>query len=399
MTTRTELLELIRNGENSGVEFKRDTVDSRGLAREIVALANLAGGRILLGVEDDGSVSGITRPSLEEWVMQACRDKVRPEVIPFYEVVRDVTPGRDVAIVAVSRGYALHALWHNSHRTYYVRVGSINREANEDELARLLQQRGSLRAELQPVSGTGSASLDGRRIEDYFTRVRGQGLPMDPPSRERLLANTEFLTTDGAATVAGMLLFSAEATRYLPHAGISAAAYAGSEKDYAAVERAQLRGPLTGLRGVGGLVEPGLVEQAWAFVSRTAGVGSTIVDGARRVDRPAYPEAVIREVIVNAVVHRDYLLTSTDIELSVYADSLEVVSPGRLPNGITVEAMRDGARAARNQLLKDVMRDYDYMEHMGMGVPRTIIAGMRAHNGSEPEFETSHERVTVRLHR
>lgn len=399
MTTRTELLELLRNGENSGVEFKRDTLDPRGLACEIVALTNLSGGRILLGVDDDGTVVGITRPNLEEWVMQACRDKVRPEVIPYFEIVRDVTPGRDVAVVEVARGYALHALWHNSHRTYFVRVGSTNREANEEELARLLQQRGSLRAELQPVSGTSSANLDVRRLGDYFNRVRRQVLPADPDRRERLLVNTELVTAEGPATVAGMALFSAEVTRFLPHVGISAAAYPGSEKDYTAVERAQLRGPMAALQGTGGLVETGLVEQAWAFVARTAGGRSIIVDGARRVDTPAYPEDVIREVVVNAVVHRDYLLTSTDIELSVYADRLEVISPGRLPNGITVESMRDGVRAARNQLLKDVMRDYDYMEHMGMGVPRTIIAGMRAHNGTEPEFEEAHERLTVRLRR
>ncbi|MGI9000682.1 MAG: ATP-binding protein [Pseudonocardia sp.] len=399
MTTRTELFELLRNGENSGVEFKCDTLEARSLACEIVALTNLSGGRILLGVETDGTVVGSTRPNLEEWVMQACRDKVRPGVIPYIEIVRDVMPGRDVAIVEVSRGYALHALWHNNHRTYFVQVGSTNREVNEAELARLVRQRGSLRTELQPVSGTSSANLDGRRLVDYFNRIRGQILPVDLEQRERLLVNTEFVTSDGPATVAGMALFSVEATRFLPHAGISAAAYPGSEKDYTAVERTQLRGPMTALQGTGGLVEAGLVEQAWAFVARTAGGRSIIVDGARRVDSPAYPEEVIREVIVNAVVHRDYLLTSSDIELSVYADRLEVISPGRLPNGITVESIRDGARAARNQLLKDVMRDYNYMEHMGMGVPRTIIAGMRAHNGTEPEFEEDHERLTVRLRR
>ncbi len=80
--TKTELLELINNGENSGVEFKRDDIDNRALAKELVAFANLAGGQLLLGVEDDGSVSGITRLNLEEWVMTACRDKIRPEVIP-----------------------------------------------------------------------------------------------------------------------------------------------------------------------------------------------------------------------------------------------------------------------------------------------------------------------------
>jgi ATP-dependent DNA helicase RecG len=77
--TKTDLLELIKNGENSGVEFKRDTIENRTLAKELVAFANLQGGRVLLGVDDDGSVAGVTRPRLEEWVMTACRDKIRPE--------------------------------------------------------------------------------------------------------------------------------------------------------------------------------------------------------------------------------------------------------------------------------------------------------------------------------
>ena len=76
--TKTELLELIKNGESSGVEFKRDTIDNRALAKELVAFANLRGGRVILGVEDDGSVTAITRDRLEEWVMTACRDKIRP---------------------------------------------------------------------------------------------------------------------------------------------------------------------------------------------------------------------------------------------------------------------------------------------------------------------------------
>lgn len=81
--TRTELLELIKNGESSGTEFKRDTLDNRALAKEIVAFANHSGGGILLGVDDDGSITGITRPDLQEWVMNACRDKIRLEIIHF----------------------------------------------------------------------------------------------------------------------------------------------------------------------------------------------------------------------------------------------------------------------------------------------------------------------------
>src|ERR1700733_4822388 len=102
--TKTELLEIIRNGESSGVEFKRDDIDNRALAKELVAFANLEGGQVLLGVEDDGTVSGVVRPHLEEWVMMACRDKIRPEIIPYFETVKDVEPGKDVAVVRVEPG-------------------------------------------------------------------------------------------------------------------------------------------------------------------------------------------------------------------------------------------------------------------------------------------------------
>ena len=87
MITRTELLEIIANGENSGVEFKRDTLRNYNLAKELVAFSNLDGGMVLLGVEDDGSISGLARNRLEEWVMNACRDKIRPGIIPFFEII------------------------------------------------------------------------------------------------------------------------------------------------------------------------------------------------------------------------------------------------------------------------------------------------------------------------
>src|SRR6266446_4668875 len=217
--TKTELLEIIGNGENSGVEFKRDAIDNRELAKEIVALANLRGGSLLLGVEDDGSISGIVRPGLEEWVMTACRDKVRPEIIPFFELVREVEAGKDIAVVRVESGYTVHAVWHNQHRTYYIRVGTLSREASHEELERLFQQRGSIRAELRPISGTTFEELDLRRLKDYFERIRQQELPREPDHQEEeqtrdgwraqwvnLLVNTEVMSADegvAACTLGG----------------------------------------------------------------------------------------------------------------------------------------------------------------------------------------------------
>ena len=398
MTTRIELLELINNRENSGVEFKRDVIDNRALAKELVAFSNLSGGAVLLGVEDDGSIFGLSRQNLEEWVMTACRDKIRPAIIPFFEIIRDVEPGKDVAIVRVTPGFSVHSVWHNSGNTYYIRVGTQSREATPEELSRLFQQRGAFRAEMRPVSGAQLADLDLRRLRDYFGRVRQQDTPDegDEAGWNTLLLNTELMVEEGIS-VSGLLLFGTSPNRFLPFAGIDAAAFPGAEKDYAARERTTLRGPMTPLMGEGGLVENGLVEQALDFIRRNVANKTVLEDGARRVDVPVYPSEVLRETVVNALIHRDYLLTSTDIELAIYSDRLEVISPGRLPNGITPARMRTGCRAARNQLIKDVMRDYGYLEHMGMGVPRKIVRGMKAHNGTDPELIEGEESFTVRL--
>lgn len=440
--TKTELLELIKNGESSGVEFKRDTIDNRALAKELVAFANLRGGRVILGVDDDGSVIGITRDRLEEWVMTACRDKIRPELIPYYEIIRDVDPAKDVAVVQVDRGWAVHHVWHNNHRTYYIRVGTQSREASAEELERLFQQRGTFRLEVRGVSGSYMADFDYRRLRDYFERVRQQEVPPEKPSNEwlereeaqarkraldegdegkweaiieykkaqwqenrenewrSLLINTEFLVEEDdrvPATVAGLLLFCAHPNRFLPQAGIDAVAYPGKEKDYAAKERLSIRGPMLALLGKHGIIENGLVEQAVEFVRRNTQVAATIADGSRREETWTYPEEAVRETIVNALVHRDYLVSGTTVELSIYEDRLEVISPGRLPNGITPQRMIIGCRSARNQLLKDVMRDYGYLEHMGMGVPRKIVKGMQKHNGTTPELVEDEEQFVVRL--
>jgi len=335
MTTRTELLEIIASGENSGVEFKRDDLRTQDLAKELVAFSNLEGGMVLLGAEDDGTITGLARDDLEEWVLNVCRDKIRPAIIPFFEVVRGVRDNQDIAIVRVTRGYDVHALWHNNTNRYLIRAGSQSREASPEELARLFQQRGSVRAELRPVSGAVLANLDRRRLRNYFGNIRQQDVPEDEDEEawRSLLINTEVMTDEGV-TVGGMLLFGIAPNRFLPHAGIDAVAFSGMEPDYDAQERTTLRGPMTPLLGKGNdLTENGVVEQALNFVQRNTRV-VVEAQGGRRVERPAYPPDALRECIVNALIHRDYLLTSTDIQLAVYSNRLEIVSPGRLPNGI-----------------------------------------------------------------
>ena len=400
-----ELADLIRNGENSGAEFKRDDIRPDSLAKEMAALLNFEGGYVLLGVEKDGSVSGLTRDpaDAEEWVMTASRDQIRPAVIPYWETI-EWDPGRVVGIVQlpadspdkpykVKRG----AAW-----VTQIRVGTTSRDATDEEEERLYAQSGRLPYDLKPVVGASLKDLDHRRLVDYFRIRRGQTPPPDEDEAawRTLLLNTDLMVEDrgrATPTVAAVILFGRHGARLVRHSSITAAAYPGNEKDYATTERAVLQGPVVGLFSPQDeLVEAGVIEQALAFVQRNTATASAAIDG-RREDRPDYPPDVVREVVVNAIAHRDYTIAVTDIELSIYLDRLEVISPGRLPNTVTVDKMRAGYRATRNELLKDVLRDYRYIEATGLGVPRKIILGMREHNGSEVDLIEEEDRFLVRV--
>ena len=199
------------------------------------------------------------------------------------------------------------------------------------------------------------------------------------------------------ATIDGMLLFGRTPNKFLPQSGIRAVCFTGIELDYAARADENLRGPMVPLRSANGnIVEPGLVDQAWDFVRRNT-TPTAHLESARKIQSWDYPESVVREAVVNALVHRDYSIAGTDIMLAIFSNRLEITSPGRLPNTITTDGMKAGARYARNQTLVHIMRDYGYADARGMGVRNKIIPGMREHNGTEPDLIEQESRFIVRL--
>ena len=406
--TRLELIELIRNHENSGVEFKRDDITADRLAAEMAALLNREGGHILLGVEDDQTVSGLTRDRMkaEEWVMEAARSHVQPATIPSWETIRwDDDKVVGVVSLPADAPDKPYKAKRGSAWVTRIRVGTTTRDATREEEERLYQQSGQLQYELKPVPrapGTDVDTLDLRRLRDYFTRVLAGTAPSDDDvgAWSTLLANLDLATASigrRTATIGGVLLFGKNPKRWLPQSGIRAICYPGAQPDYATRADQDLRGPLAPLRARDGLlVEPGLVDQAWDFVRRNT-TPTAWLEGPRRVDRWEYPEEVVREAMANALIHRDYSIAGTDVMLVIYSNRLEIVSPGRLPNTVTPEGMKLGARYARNQLLVNVMRDYGYVDARGMGVRNKIIPGMKAHNGTEPDLIEEEYRFTVRL--
>lgn len=399
---KATVLEMIAQGENSGVEFKRDDCRPEQLAKEVVAMANAYGGCILLGVEDDGTVSGLQRPDVETWVMDAVFGaKVHPMMLPFYEEI-ELDDGKRVAAISFPLGAAKpYVLRHNKREEIYVRVGSTSRLATREQQARLFESGGLVHAESLPVSGTTLESLDLDRIRDYLERVIKD--PEVPDSETGWIARLNALGLMAEAqaghttcTVAGLLLFGYTPRRYFRQAGIRLMAFDGLDKDYKAKIDKVLDGPLIALRAK---AQDGLIEQFSKAIQDVASEESaTIGEDFRRERRWHYPPEVIREVLINALAHRDWT-RPVDIEVAVYADRLECISPGALPNSMTVEKMVAGQRSMRNQVILDLLRDYGYVDARGMGVRTKIIPLMRKENGVDPIFEATEDYLKTVLPR
>ena len=403
---RTELLELIANNENSRVEFKRDDCHPDEIAREMSALLNLEGGVILLGVEKDQRISGLTRSreAAEEWVMNIARNNLQPPTNPVWTSIT-MEDGRIVGVVELPPDSPGKPHKAKRGRTWvtFTRVGSILNEATREEEARLYQAAGLVRYEIKAVPDIGLESLDIDRVENYLCEVLKRSAPGHDEVEDwrRFLVNSDLMVgvgDDFLLTVAGLLLFGENPNRRLPQAGVTAAAFPGVEKDYNTTDEERIRGPLVSLISKrGAAVDKGVIDRTVDFVKRN--MGSTAwLEGARRRRKRAFPLDAVREAVVNAVAHRDYAREGTDIEVSLYCDRLEVISPGRLPNGVTVEKMKEGVvRVARNELIKEILRDYRYIEHHGMGVRNRIIESMRHHNGTAPDLVEEDDRFIVRL--
>ena len=234
--TKSELLELIANGENSGVEFKRDDVRPEQLAKEVVALANFQGGRILLGVEDDGTISGIHRENIEHWVMDTVFGRyIHPMILPFYEEVK-VDDDHRVAIITITQGSTKPYVVRNRDREeIYVRAGTTSRLATREQQARLFALGGMLHAEMLPVSGSTLRDLSQERLTDYLTTIVGdREIPSTDDSWGERMCGLGFMVErqDGSpvCTIAGLVLFGHSPRRLLRQAGIRWMAFEGEDK-------------------------------------------------------------------------------------------------------------------------------------------------------------------------
>ena len=386
--TVDQMLQQIRAGEDGRAEFKtlrlrgRSVVspDAEDLAGELAAFANAEGGTVFLGVDDSGTVTGIPRNRVElveRWLLDVATHNCDPPIRPI--IRKALLPNADgedahVLLAEVPRGLYVHR---TSGGRYYGRIGSTKRDLAPAELGRLFQLRGREYVfDEQPVPAARVEDLNRHRLEAFF------GRSLTIPWLD-LLRNTRVTIRDedgmDRPTVAGLLVFGTEPTDFLASGSIEAACYGGtrlSSDDLLHAER--LAGP------VSDQIDAGL-----GFVAgfmRNAGSESAGANTAK------YDIDVVDEAVVNAVAHRDYSISGSKIRLFLFADRLELYSPGKLPNTIKLDDM-PYRTFTRNQLLVTFLSKIRskrtgriFLESRGEGV-RKILHDGEAHSGRPPEYD------------
>lgn len=359
-----ELRNQILLGEDSTRQFKREPSADAKMAGEIVAFANSGGGRIFVGVEKDGTIAGLTGEEAEkvgEDMAKVAWDRVRP---PFSILSRSI-PTSDGIVVVIEIADGPSKPYCDNDGEYWVKNGPDKRRVRSpEEMSRLFQSGGKFYAESQVVAASTLEDFDHDRFERFYEAKYSE----TPPHRteegeayQRTLENLE-LVDSGRVTVAGLLLFGnrRRLSVLIPEMKIDAVWFKGTER--AASEWHDQR-TITGT-----LAEQ--FDEGMGFLKRW----NTRVqdDGSfNQTGHPEVPETVFEELLVNALIHRDYFIKDS-IKVFIFDDRIEIRSPGKLPNSLTVDQIRRGVRRSRNVLLASFAPDLLNFRGIGSGIVRSL---------------------------
>ncbi len=378
------ILAQIALGEDTTRQFKVDVRNGESLAAEMVAFANSEGGTLLIGVADDGSTPGLGKDDvarINQLISNAASQLVRS---PLAVQTENLALGNGRVLIVLSVPKGIDKPYFDKNGVIWLKTGADKRRVNsKEELRRLFQMSDQFHADELPTK-SGIDKLDKLRFRDFLRDVYQQALPETPQGLTQLLQNMNLAADDGHLNLAGALLFAEQPERIKPQFVIKAIRYPGNQihvSNY--IDTEDFAGPL-----------PKLFADALAFIMRNLHK----TQGGRGVNAPGraeIAEAVFEELLVNALVHRDYFV-SAPIRLFIFDNRIEIISPGHLPNNLTVKKIRAGNSNIRNPILVSYVAKGLLPYHgLGSGIKRALT--------SWPDIEFSDDRdgclFTATVHR
>ncbi len=346
-----DILTILSQGEDSLNQFKKNVTNADSLAAEIIAFSNGQGGRLFIGVDDDGKVTGLLKDDIQR-LNQLVSNTASQNVLPAVNPTTAIATIEDLHILVVEVPKGLNKPYQDKKGVFWVKSGSDKRRAtSREEIQRLFQASGMVHADVNP-SGLTVADLDMQYFAVFFAKRYGETLEEQALPLEQTISNLN-LGKEGELNLTGALLFSKNPAPRLPAFIVKAGAFPGDSittENY--IDSREINGKIADV-----------FQQTLSFILANI----THIQGDQGVNSlggPEIPRIVLEELLTNALVHRDYFI-SAPIRVFIFVDRVEIISPGHLPNNLTVENIKAGNSNSRNPVMASFA--YQILPYRGFG--------------------------------
>ena len=362
--TEQELIELCSLGESTTVQYKQEFTTQKQIAEELVAFANTRGGIIVFGAEDKtGKMVGLTYEQVQYTSRElgnTANEQVRPVIYIETETVKH--EGMAYVVAYVKNG--IYKPYKDLSGNIWVKQGSDKRRVTENsEIRRLLQNSHQYQVDADGVEGSSEDNIDTKALDSYFAHVYGKGADDFKMPRKNVLRNAHITDDLGRLTVAGLMFFAKEPQQFRPHHCIKAVWFYGNE-----IGGMEYRDS----RDIMGTI-PEMYDEAVRWLKSCLNRPQN-GQSFNSVGELEIPEVVLEELMQNALVHLD-LLKPASIRLLVFDNRIEIVNPGCLPDGQTIDEMLLGNSDPRNPLLAQFGSNTMPYRGLGSGIPRVMATG------------------------
>ncbi len=357
----SELLAIIARDEDSKHQFKANVSNETSLAQEMIAFSNTLGGMLIIGASDDGSIAGLDREDmgrLNNLISNAASQQVRPPINPITENIA-LDDGL-VVVVHVEQGISKPYMDKNG--VIWVKSGADKRKATaREEIQRMYQAAHLVHGDEVLVNGLPIEDVDERLFSAFYEKQYEERLDEQDLAIPQLLQNLN-LAKDGVLNIAGALLFGRYVQHRLPAFIVKCVSY--PSKDVNESHYLDSQDIVGNLRTV--------YDDTLAFllrhIRRVQGK-----QGVNSLGELEVPKIVLEELITNALIHRDYFVAAA-VRVFVFSDRIEIISPGHLPNNLTVENIKNGNSNIRNPILASFATKLLPYRGLGSGIRRAVKA-------------------------
>ncbi len=355
-----ELQTRIRQGEDSFTQLKEKISNEEKLAEELVAFSNAQGGVIIVGVSDKGVVLGLNTDEirmLNQLLSNTVMSKVKPPINPLTKLYE--LDDKKIMVIFIKEG--IGKPYSTNKGVYLKRYGADKRKISEEELKRLFQESGKLYADEQVCFTSTLDDFNLEEFKDYYKKTYDLDFDQVGISREQILGNLK-LAQGKHLSFAGVMLFALNTQKFYPQFITKGMCFKGNElttDEY--IESRDAKGTL-----------PVQYHEAMSFVLRNIRKVQKS-QGINTEGELEIPRIVFEEILVNAFIHRDYYINAP-IRIFILDNRIEIINPGKLPNALTINNIKNGVSIIRNPILTSLMSKMLPYRGVGLGILRALKA-------------------------